>query len=135
MLKMVWTGNRGGGGGEGCTDKKENQIFLMYEEIQNGAGAKSYMTIGLFIYINICAFSHILGSPSSYITLQLLHSEFPYTVYEENFILFFISVRTYRWITVLLKTSWRRVFKGSQEWEFFGFDLKFCTVSLLVIHK
>jgi hypothetical protein len=27
---------------------------------------------------NICAFSHILGSPSSYMTLQLLHSEFPY---------------------------------------------------------
>jgi hypothetical protein len=25
-------------------------------------------------------------------TLQLLHSEFPYTVYEENFLLFFISV-------------------------------------------
>ncbi len=34
---------------------------------------------------NICAFSHILGSPSPYVTLQLLHSEFPYTVYEENF--------------------------------------------------
>jgi hypothetical protein len=25
-------------------------------------------------------------------TLQLLHSEFPYTVYEENLIFFFISV-------------------------------------------
>ncbi len=29
------------------TDKKENQIFLKYKEIQNGAGAKSYMTNGL----------------------------------------------------------------------------------------
>jgi hypothetical protein len=27
-------------------------------------------------------------------TLQLFHSEFPYTVYEENFIFFFISVST-----------------------------------------
>ncbi len=27
---------------------------------------------------NICAFPHILGSPSSYMTLQMLHSEFPY---------------------------------------------------------
>jgi hypothetical protein len=27
------------------TDKKEYQIFLMYQEIQNGAVAKSYMTI------------------------------------------------------------------------------------------
>ncbi len=29
------------------TDKKENQIFLIYKEIQNGAGAKSYKTNGL----------------------------------------------------------------------------------------
>jgi hypothetical protein len=43
------------------------------------------------IWKNICGFSHILGSPSSYLTLQLLHSEFPYTVYEENLIFFFIS--------------------------------------------
>jgi hypothetical protein len=28
-------------------------------------------------------------------TLQLLHSEFPYTVYEENFVFFFISVDVY----------------------------------------
>jgi hypothetical protein len=26
-----------------CTDKKENQIFLTYEEIQSGAVEKSYM--------------------------------------------------------------------------------------------
>ncbi len=43
------------------------------------------------IWGNICAFPHILGSPSSYMTLQLLHSEFPY--YEENLIFFFISVK------------------------------------------
>jgi hypothetical protein len=65
------------------TDIKENQVFLIYKEIQSGAVAKSYMTNGLLIY---CmgkyfwqfAFPHILGSPSSYMTLQLLHSEFPY---------------------------------------------------------
>ncbi len=28
-----------------CTDKKEKKIFLIYKEIQNGAVAKSYMTI------------------------------------------------------------------------------------------
>jgi hypothetical protein len=33
-----------------CTDKKENQIFLIYKEILNGAVAKSYMTNGLLIY-------------------------------------------------------------------------------------
>ncbi len=32
------------------TDKKENQIFLTYKEVQNGAAAKSYMTNGLLIY-------------------------------------------------------------------------------------
>jgi hypothetical protein len=58
------------------TDKKENQIFLIYREIQSGAVAQSYITNGLLIYREI--FPHILGSPSSYMTLQLLHSEFPY---------------------------------------------------------
>jgi hypothetical protein len=32
------------------TDKKENQIFLMFKEIHNEAVAKSYMTNGLLIY-------------------------------------------------------------------------------------
>ncbi len=32
-----------------------------------------------------------------YMTLQLLHSEFPYTVYEENLIFFFISVVWMHW--------------------------------------
>jgi hypothetical protein len=32
-----------------CTDKKENKIFLMYEEIQNRAVAMSFMTNGLLI--------------------------------------------------------------------------------------
>jgi hypothetical protein len=31
------------------TDKKENKIFLINKEIQNGAAAKSYMTNGLLI--------------------------------------------------------------------------------------
>ncbi len=26
-----------------CTDKKENQIFLVYKEIQNGSIAKSFL--------------------------------------------------------------------------------------------
>jgi hypothetical protein len=51
------------------TDKKENQIFLIYKEIQSGAVAKSYMTNGLLIYgeiFTLFLFPHILGSPSSY---------------------------------------------------------------------
>jgi len=34
---------------EGCTDKKENKIFLIYKEIQMRSGAKSYMRKGFII--------------------------------------------------------------------------------------
>ncbi len=50
-------------------DKKENQIFLICEEIQNGAVAKSYMTNGLLIYGEI--FAHFLICSSSYMTATL----------------------------------------------------------------
>jgi hypothetical protein len=40
------------------TDKKENQIFLIYKEIQNGAVAKSYVTNGLPIFGEL--FAHFL---------------------------------------------------------------------------
>jgi hypothetical protein len=40
------------------TDKKENQFFLIYEEIQNGAVAQSYITNSLLIHGEI--FSHFL---------------------------------------------------------------------------
>jgi hypothetical protein len=33
------------------TDKKENQVFLINKEIQNGAVAMPYMTNGLLIYM------------------------------------------------------------------------------------
>jgi hypothetical protein len=32
------------------TDKKDNQIFLIYQEIQSGVVAKSYMRKGFLIY-------------------------------------------------------------------------------------
>jgi hypothetical protein len=32
------------------TDKKEKKIFLIYQEIQSGAVAKSYMKKGFLIY-------------------------------------------------------------------------------------
>jgi hypothetical protein len=41
-----------------CTDRKENQNFPIYKEIQNGAVAKSYITNGLLIYGEI--FPHFL---------------------------------------------------------------------------
>ncbi len=70
------------------TDKKENQIFLIYKEIQNEAVAKSYMTNGLLIYIGIYLrislyIRKLFLNP---LPLQLLHSEFP------KFSFLFISV-------------------------------------------
>ncbi len=52
--------------------------ILIYEEFQNGAVAKSYMTDGLLIYGQI--FSHFLIYQEAlyHMTLQLSHSEFPY---------------------------------------------------------
>ncbi len=42
-------------------------------------GSMTNMTNDLFIYgKNICAFPHILGSPSSYVTLHPIPYEFPY---------------------------------------------------------
>jgi hypothetical protein len=39
-----------------CTDKKENQIFLIFKEIQSGAVAKSYMRKGFLIYEEMCKY-------------------------------------------------------------------------------
>jgi hypothetical protein len=36
------------------------------------------------IWLNICAFPHILGSPSSYMTLQLHAPILNFLIYEEN---------------------------------------------------
>jgi hypothetical protein len=92
------------------TDKKENHIFLIYKEIQSGAVAKSYMTNGLLIYGEI--FAHfpytVLGSPSSYMTLQLLHSEFPY-IFEDNLIFFFISAQYSHKISLAKSEQHRRM--------------------------
>jgi hypothetical protein len=79
------------------TDKKDRKKFLIYKYVlgkSEGSGAKSYMTNIPHIQYgeNICAFPHILGSPSSYMTLHPIPFEFPYTVYKEYFVFFFISV-------------------------------------------
>ncbi len=52
-----------------CTDKKENQIFLLYKEIQNGAVAKSYI-----IWLTASSYIHL--SISSYIMKPFLIYDF-----------------------------------------------------------
>jgi hypothetical protein len=38
------------------SDRKENQIFPVYKEIQSGAVAKSYMRKGFLIYEEMCKY-------------------------------------------------------------------------------
>jgi hypothetical protein len=45
------------------TDKKENQIFLIYKEIQSGAVAKSYMRKGFLIYVEMSKYFPIIWGP------------------------------------------------------------------------
>jgi hypothetical protein len=45
------------------TDKKENQIVLIYKEIQSGAVAKSYMTIGLLKLTEYLRISSYIRKP------------------------------------------------------------------------
>ncbi len=73
------------------TDKKENQIFLIYKEIQNGAVAKSYMTNGFLICGEI--FAHFLIYYEALPHIWLCNcSTLNFPIYEENLIFFFISL-------------------------------------------
>jgi hypothetical protein len=47
----------------GHTDKKENQIFFIYKEIQSGAVAKSYMRKGFIIYEECANISPYMRMP------------------------------------------------------------------------
>ena len=49
------------------TDKKENQIYLIYKEIQNGAVAKSYMRKGFLIYEEMPKYFPIYAEAVSHI--------------------------------------------------------------------
>jgi hypothetical protein len=51
----------------------------MYKEIQSGAVAKTYMRQGFLIYEELLKYFPIYEEAAShtYMTLQLLHSEFP----------------------------------------------------------
>ncbi len=63
------------------TDKKEYQIFLIYKEILSGAVAKSYTRKGFLIYKEMRKYFPIYEEAViviTYMTLQQLHSEFPY---------------------------------------------------------
>jgi hypothetical protein len=73
------------------TDKKENQIFLIYKEILSGAVAKSYMRKGFPIYEEMRKYYPIYEEAVRHILLCNC-STLNFLLYEENLIIFFISV-------------------------------------------
>ncbi len=52
--------------------------FLIYKEIQSGAVAKYYVRKGFLIYEEMLKYFPLYEEAVSHMTLQLLHSEFPY---------------------------------------------------------
>ncbi len=59
---------------------------------------------------NICAFTHIIGSPSSYMTLHLIPSEFPYIWWKFSFLFYQCGY----WLTLNLYIECRctQIFKN-----------------------
>jgi hypothetical protein len=53
--------------GRDITDKKENQIFLIYREIQSGAVSKSYIRKSFLIYEEMCKYFPIYEEAVSHI--------------------------------------------------------------------
>jgi hypothetical protein len=72
--------------------KNENQIFLIYMEIQSGAVAKSYMRKGFLIYEEMCKYFPIYEEVVSHIWLWNC-SIMNFLIYEENLIFFFIVIK------------------------------------------
>ncbi len=78
--------------GKYCTlIKKENQIFLIYEGIQSGAVAKSYIRRGFLIYEKMRKYFPIHEEAVSHIWLCNC-SIINFLIYEENLIFIFITV-------------------------------------------
>ncbi len=88
-----------------CTDIKENQIFLIYRKFRMEQLQSHIWLTAPHKWGNICAFPHILGSPSSYMTLQLIHSEFPYIWGKFDFLFYQCALW---WVTPHLLAEPRR---------------------------
>jgi hypothetical protein len=75
------------------TDKKENQIFLIYEKIQNGAVAKSCMTsVMASSYMYMGKYLRISSYSSKPFLIYYFATGLNFLIYEGNLILFFNSV-------------------------------------------
>ncbi len=80
------------------TDKKENQIFLICKEIQIWAVARSY-TVWLTASSHLRKYLRI----SSYMTLQLLRSEFPYIWGKFDFLFYQWRKTVFKYLSRIFK--------------------------------
>ncbi len=71
------------------TDKKENKFSSYIRKFRRDR-VQRHIWRTASPYMTKCAFPHILGSPSSYMTLHPIHSEFPH-IWGNIFFFFFIS--------------------------------------------
>ncbi len=70
------------------TDEKEHKIFLTCKEIKRDrVQSHLWLTASSYMGKNFIISSYS-RSPSLYMTLHPIPSEFPYTVYEENLVFF-----------------------------------------------
>ncbi len=76
------------------TDKKENQIFLIYKEIQNVAYAKSYMTNSLLMYGPYLRVSLYIRKP--FLICDFATASFWISSYMRKILFYFLSVHTGR---------------------------------------
>ncbi len=73
--------------------KKKRKFSSYIRKFRNGALAKSYMRKDFLIYEEMRKYFPIYEEAVSHVSLPLLHSKIPYTVYKENSIFFFLSVQ------------------------------------------
>ncbi len=90
------------------TDKKQIKVSSYIKKFRREQ-LQSHTWLTACSWLNICAFPHILGNPSSYMTLQPLPN-LSSLIYEENFIFFFISVHcSIRSCKVIIILMWKNI--------------------------
>ncbi len=115
------------------TDKKENQIFFIYKEIQSGAVAKSYMRKGFLIYEEMRKYFPQNEEAVSHKWLCNC-STLNFIIYEENLNSFFISV-AYRFIKGYIHGDIWESFCSSIDWFDTFFGEKDLAIELQFMHN
>jgi hypothetical protein len=91
------------------TDKKENQIFPICIRKFRRDRLQCHIWLTAHIWLNICAFHHILGSPSSYCIWLCTRSHLNFLIYEVNFVFFVYQCVSYGSYGVCKNIHWQGI--------------------------